>query len=217
MILQVDTKPNEVCVGSFCSTLPLTLGQPNIFSKKQHIPPHFPNKQNVMNISNGRTYKHSKQNLVKTGIFSQTTVIEWWTRNTNIWVNLWRFLVCQTKNVNLKELLKPNVANQFPKKKNISQQNLSKTITLETTGFWHTPPKSNLDPQNCHVLKGVTFSKAHHFGYPAVSVQGFWHSQKQLDKSIILSYTRGDITKPPKRDIDRKAWRRKFPEINEKP
>ena len=29
------------------------------------------------------------------------------------------------------------------------------------------PQKSNIDPQNCQSLKGVTFSRAHHFGYPA--------------------------------------------------
>ncbi len=31
---------HEVCVGSFCCTHPLILGQPKIFNKQQYVPPH---------------------------------------------------------------------------------------------------------------------------------------------------------------------------------
>ena len=59
---------------------------------------------------------------------------------------------------------------------------VEKMIVVFTTHTYHiyiyffrirnAPQKSNMDSQKLSFWKGVTFSKAHHFGHPAVSFQG---------------------------------------------
>ena len=59
----------------------------------------------------------------------------------------------------------------------VKRKNMSSFSPFQES-YVHRPQKSNMDtPQNCLCLKGpVTFSKAHHFGYPGYFFRGVQHT-----------------------------------------
>ena len=152
---------HEVCVGSFCCTLPLILGQPNIFHNKTiYSTPLCPTK-NDMNRSNGRKYTFQTKSTWSGDVYAKQRWLngDELKYQPNIWVNLWCSRCCFVT----------KIKHQF--QKNMRKSNVGISPPIVKTYFYISQKKSikNHNPGN-H--------------------RGFWHKhhKKQLDESIILSY-----------------------------